>query len=103
MAEAKIQLERLNNFNWTSWKFRMELLLVQDGLHDVVSEQKPDKPPADWMTRDGKARAIIGLALENEQLCHVMGVTTAYDMWKALKGYHERDSLTNKVYVIFDN
>ena len=99
MAEANIQFERLNNFNWASWKFRMELLLVQDDLFDLVTEQKPDVVPAGWLMKDGKARAKIGLALENDQLCHVMGATTAHEMWEALKGYHERGSLTNKVYV----
>lgn len=99
MAEAKVQIERLNNFSWASWKFRMELLLVKDDLYEVVLQQKPTVVPAGWLAKDGKARAAIGLALENDQLCHVMGASTAYDMWQALKGYHERGSLTNKVYV----
>lgn len=77
----------------------MELLLVKDDLFEVVTTQKPAEPPAGWTTRDGKARATIGLALDNDQLCHVMGAATAYDMWNSLKGYHERGSLTNKIYV----
>lgn len=90
-----MQFERLNNFNWASWKFRMELLLVKDELYEVVMQPKPTEIPAGWMAKDGKARATIGLALDNDQLCHVMGVSTAYEMWEALKNYHERGSLTN--------
>lgn len=77
----------------------MELLLVKDELHEVVMQQKPTVIPTGWMAKDGKARATIGLALDNDQLCHVMGASTAYEMWEALKNYHERGSLTNKIYV----
>lgn len=72
---------------------------MKDDLYEVVKEEKPVELPDGWMAKDGKARAVIGLALDNDQLCHVMSSTTAHEMWEALKGYHERGSLTNKVYV----
>lgn len=100
MAESKVVFERLNSFNWSSWKFRMELLLIKEQLYDVVCNTKPETPPADWDKKDGAARATIGLALDNDQLCHVMAARTAKDMWDALRSYHERDSLTNKIHVM---
>lgn len=99
MAEAKFQFEPLNNFNWASWKFRMELVLLEKGVYEVTTEPKPAELPVGWKVKDGKARSAIGLALGNDQLLHVMTAKTAYDMWEALKSYHERGSLTNKVYV----
>lgn len=77
----------------------MELLLVKDELFEVVMAPKPAELPAGWLAKDGRARATIGLALDNDQLCHVMSATTANEMWESLKGYHERGSLTNKIYV----
>lgn len=100
MAESKIVVERLNCFNWSSWKYRMELILLKDQLHDMITQPKPEPTPGDWEKKDGQARAMIGLALENDQLCHVMGARTAKDMWDALKSYHERDSLTNKIHIM---
>lgn len=100
MAEAKISLERLNDFNWSSWKFRMELLLLKEELWDTVKDPKPAVPDAQWLAKDAKARATIGLALDNNQLCHVLNSATAHDMWKSLKKYHNGSSLTNKIHVL---
>lgn len=70
MAEAKIQFERLNNFNWTSWKFRMELLLVQNDLLEMVTEQKPTVVPVGWLAKDGKAVARFGVGQRPVVPCH---------------------------------
>lgn len=100
MAETKVTMERLNDVNWASWKFRMELLLVKEGLWTVVNEPEPENVTASWTTKDASARATIGLALDDSQLSHVMGASSANDMWMKLKGHHERGSLTNKIHVL---
>lgn len=43
---------------------------------------------------------MIGLALEDTQLTHIMDAVSAYQMWEKLKGYHERGSLSNKIHVL---
>lgn len=78
----------------------MELLLVKEGLWPIVNEAKPEDAAASWATKDGAARATIGLALDDSQLSHVMGAVSANDMWKKLKSYHERGSLANKIHVL---
>ncbi|XP_062710258.1 copia protein isoform X1 [Aedes albopictus] len=102
MAEAKVALDRLNDTNWSTWRFRMELLLMREDLWTIVKDPKPD--PVDvtsaWNRKDEKARALIGLALEDSQLVHIMKATTAKDMWEKLKAYHERGSLSNKIHVL---
>lgn len=80
MSETKVVMERLNNFNWASWKFRMELLLVKDGLWAVVNEPKPEGADANWISKDASARATIGLALEDGQLSHVIGAETVNEL-----------------------
>lgn len=101
MAEAKIVgVERLNDTNWATWKFRVELLLVKDGLWEIVTNPKPENATASWVTKDASARVVIGLALDDSQLAHVLGATTANEMWEQLKGYHERGSLSNKIHVL---
>lgn len=100
MADAKVVVERLNDTNWASWKFRVELLLVKDGLWEVVSNPKPVDVNATWISKDASARAVIGLALDDGQLSHVLGASTANEMWTQLQGYHERGSLSNKIHVL---
>ena len=100
MNDTKVMMERLNNTNWASWKFRMQLWLVKEGLWTIVEEPKPENATAAWMAKDASARAIIGLALDDGQLEHVFGVATANEMWLKLKAHHERGSLCNKIHVL---
>ena len=100
MAESHVSLEKLNDKNYSIWKFKMELLLSREKVMSVVTEAKPEAPTAAWLAEDEKARALIGLSLNDSQLIHVMQTTTAKEMWDALKSYHERSSLSSKIHVM---
>lgn len=100
MADAKFVVEKLGDTNYATWRFRMELILIKEELYEMVSCQKPDAPDNVWLAKDGKARAIIGLALENSQLTHVMKARSAKEMWEALQSFHYRSSLVNKIHVL---
>lgn len=64
------------------------------------------EPPTDvstakaWMIKDNSARASIGLLVEDSQLIHIRKATTAKQVWESLKGYHEKSTLTSKVYLL---
>lgn len=100
MAETKVTVEKLDGTNYAVWKFRMELLLTKEELFSIVTDELPAERNAAWKTKDGKARALIGLALDNCQLVHVMQSTTAKEMWDSLKKYHERATFATKVHVL---
>lgn len=78
----------------------MELLLLKENLWTVVKDEKPEVVTSAWTRNDERARATIGLALEDSQLCHIIGTVSAKEMWDQLKGYHERGSLSNKIHVL---
>lgn len=63
----------------------MELMLMREDIWSTVKDPKPD--PADmtsaWTRRDEKARALIGLALEDNQLSHIMDAGSARDVGQA--------------------
>lgn len=103
MADAKVSVEKLDDSNWISWKFRLTLMLMKDNVWDTVIKPRPqtNEPLANasWADKDAKARIAIGLSLENNQLCHVVHTETAFDMWNALKGYHERRSMGNRLHL----
>ncbi|XP_062715697.1 uncharacterized protein LOC134291671 [Aedes albopictus] len=102
MAESKIPVDKLNNQNYAIWKFRDKLclLVTREKVLDVVTNPKPANVDAAWVENDEKAQAIIGLALEDGQLIHVMQKPTAKGMWDALKDYHERSSLSSIIHVV---
>lgn len=100
MADTKVTIEKLNDGNYAVWKFKMRLLLTKEKLLKVVTDPKPDAADATWISNDEKAQAVIGLALDDTQLIHVMQKETAKEMWDALKDYHERASLSSIIHVV---
>ena len=56
---------KLNNENYETWKFKIELLLIKEGLWNIVNEIKPERPNEDWIEKDGQVKATIGLTVEN--------------------------------------
>ena len=75
----------------------MELLLVKENLWTIVTDVVPAERNNDWTERNNKAKAIIGLSLEDNQLQHVRKLETAKGYWDALKQIHEKSSLSGKV------
>ncbi|XP_061395868.1 uncharacterized protein LOC133331495 [Musca vetustissima] len=75
----------------------MELLLLERELWDIIVQEVPSAPDAKWLIRDGKARATIGLAVEESQKVHIKKLKTAKEFWNVLKKHHEKSNLTNKV------
>jgi len=102
---VKTTIVKLNNENYFTWKFRMELLLIKEEVWKVVSEPGPvlandrsNQSAVDaWKKSDDQARATIGLLVEDNQLNHIRSETTAKQMWDSLKDYHEKSTLSNKV------
>lgn len=98
MAEgARLGIAKLNNSNYQVWKYKVELLLIKEGLWSTVEVTKPADVSDEWSIKDGKARATIGLLVEDNQLCHVRKHTTSHEMWISLQNYHQKSTLSNKV------
>lgn len=75
---------------------------MREDLWSTVKDSKPETKDitAAWTRKDEKARSMIGLALDDGQLGHVMEAKCANEMWEILKGVHERGSLSNKIHVL---
>lgn len=50
----KIPFSKLNGSNYQTWKFKMELSLIEKDLWDIISTERPADPDADWLKREGK-------------------------------------------------
>lgn len=117
MAELhgmKVLFPKLNGENYFNWKFKMEMYLRKEKLWKFITEDPPVIPKADaaksdesarekhmaFMESSDQARALIGLCVEDGQLTHIRNLTTAKQVWEALRKHHERDTLSNKVSII---
>lgn len=96
----------------------MELLLIKEGLWDDVMKSANENEisntdasgdsddenstvlsvlsSAKWIKKDNKARAMIGLSVEDDQLGYIRNEKTTLDVWNALK----KHTLSNKVHLI---
>lgn len=92
-------IEKLNNENYFAWKYKMEMLLIKEEVWDVIKDEGPTNPRTilRWQKRDDKARALIGLSVENNQLVHIRDKNSALLTWNSLKQAHEKDTLTTKI------
>lgn len=98
----KVKITKLNGSNYQIWKYKIELILTKEDLWDIVSNDLPEGIARDaaWEKRNGKAKATIGLSVEDNQLGHIRKETTAKAAWNALQSYHEKSTLTNKVFLL---
>ncbi|XP_052890522.1 uncharacterized protein LOC128298777 [Anopheles moucheti] len=101
MAElGKLSLAKLNNSNYSTWKFRMEMLLIREEVWYVIADPKPESPPEKWVKDDRKARATMGLCIEDNQVNLVKDIPSAKEFWEKLRVFHEKTSATSRVSVL---
>ena len=63
----KYGITRLNSENYSIWKIKMEILLKEDSLWDVISKDIPAERTSAWSQSNEKARGRIILMLEDEK------------------------------------
>ena len=111
-------VEKLNPSNYHTWVIRVQMVLMEKGLWDkcitkVAEERKKkkelrtegDESEAQLLTEaysvavedDQRALSIIGLTISDSELCHLNGITTAYDAWMKIKSVHDTVSLSTKL------
>lgn len=115
MADFRAKFEKLNNSNYSNWKYKMELLLKKEGLWSTINKTAPSAPAANataeitaayeknlekWERNNEEAISTIGLSVEDSQIVHIRNEATALGVWTKLKSYHEKDSLDNKIYLM---
>lgn len=97
MADLKsLAFEKLNNRNWCTWKFRIEMLLTREEIWHVISQPKPEPVNEQWTKADQKARATIGLCIDDSQYSLVKGANSAKGFWDKLCAFHEKSTITTQ-------
>lgn len=95
---TKLDIVKLNNHNYLTWKYRMELVFIAEYLWDIVTGEQPkEDDDKHWQTEDEKAREIIAQSIDDDQTTHIHDKTTAAEMWQALKGIHDNGNFLAKI------
>lgn len=76
----KFSVCKLNNSNYHLWKYKLELLLIKEGLWEVVSEQRPDLVILEWKKKDDETRPLICLSVEDDQLNYIIKSSSAKEL-----------------------
>ena len=98
MDFSKVGVIRLNNRNYRSWAFKVQMLMMREGTWTYVDPGVAPTPVTpEWTEGDSKARATIALLVEDNQHNLIMTKNTAKETWDALKAHHHKATLTGKV------
>ena len=101
MVDSTVRVQKLNGENYSTWSFKLKLLLIKEGTWTIVTTapKADDLAKADWMKGDEAAQVTIGLLVEDNQLGLIKKHSTSYAQWKALKEYHQKATLSNKIHL----
>lgn len=94
---SKFSIAKLGNNNYGTWRFQMEMFLTREELWHVIAEQAPVPVTEAWNRADKKAKATIGLCIEQSQYTLIKSSTTAKEVWDALRTYHEKATITSQL------
>ena len=90
---GKVQVEKFGGENWSEFREQMEVLLMANGLYDLIWDDKPDP------VRDMKARGLLGLGLK-DYVRHTIGFTslnTSKEVWKKLEKTYGAVTITSRL------
>lgn len=91
-------MEMLKGHNWMPWKRRMLAVLRDSKLEQYIERESrlpaaanPNLPTESeletqtrWREGNAKARTNLELAISDSEIIHIIGATTASEMWKQL-------------------
>lgn len=96
----KYTLTKLNGNNYFNWRFKMQMLLTERGIWNVVTDAAPEPITDEWTKNNQKAHSIIALNIEDDQIQHIRTCLSAKDAWGNLKDFHEKDTANNRVAIL---
>lgn len=90
--EEKLNIDKLDESNYSIWKFKLKLFLMQKECWRAVD---PGTDQNDASNQ--KALAIIGLAVKDDQIVHIQSAETAKEACDSLKKVYEDTGTASKV------
>lgn len=99
-TEKVLSIEKLSAANWYNWKFKMEIILKENDLFDIVTgkggEGNNAKQRQEYQKKLDKAYRTIVLSVSDQYLGLLREAGNAIKAWKSLCDNFERGCLTNQ-------
>lgn len=96
----KFGVRQLDGENFDTWKFRVENILDEKDLLNIVTESKPRRTNAQT---DGDYQNVVRMMLiklvDDSNLRHVKNKKTAKEMWNSLHEVYASQSNTRRIYL----
>ena len=90
-------LTRLNDSNYKTWAVKDEMLLRREGIWQFVNNN-PAQFDEEQERDHEKALRTLVLSIEDNQLIHIQGLTTAKAVWDRLKNIYIRETAGIKIH-----
>ena len=73
MASIKegLAIEKLNDKNYATWKFKIEMLLIKEEFLEIVADEISQQITNEWNKKDKCANTLINLSIEDSQIINV--------------------------------
>jgi hypothetical protein len=101
MAELRSAVVPLKGNNYATWKVQCRMALIKEGYWGIVNKTETAPDGADgrqkFMTRRGKALALIGLTIDPSLLYLIGDEDDPCKVWEALQGQFQRKTWSNKL------
>ena len=102
MADGtRVTINKLNNDNYETWKFKMELLLIKEGLQNSASKETPiqlDQSNSINLEKPRRTSESDDKVARRRRTAHE--AKTVKQMWNALQNYYRKGSLSDKVFIL---
>lgn len=98
-------IEPLNANNFHTWKFRMEMLLLEKGVNDMAKNAfnednySEEREREKAKRKDNMCKNLIVQCLGDSQIDLVRGKKTAHDMWRCLEDMYEQKGLSGQLHL----
>ncbi|KMQ91960.1 retrovirus-related pol polyprotein from transposon tnt 1-94 [Lasius niger] len=95
-AFTKYGFRLLNSTNYDHWRQKMFFLLCKEDLWEVTEKPKPTEVNLNWIALNRQAMSRIGLGIEDAQLKHIVGLTTAHEMWTVFEKIYSTVNVSSR-------
>lgn len=96
---AKYGIVQFDGKDFTNWRFRVEVLFLQQNLFDHIDKSPPTKKGDEWIESEKKAKLLLIQCIADSHLEYIKHQKTSYDMWQTLKKLFERKSISGQIYL----
>ena len=97
--DFKASIDRLDESNWTKWKRQIKLLLVHNGVWDIVSGEEPEpsedaekRELAEFEKKDSLGQLILVSHMNDHHVHLTATCNTAFEIWSKLVSVYEQSS-----------